>query len=161
VGKIFAENPDLEMVYGDTVFIDRASKFTRTFKTLPFHRWLLLNTFSYIPQPSAFWRRGLYERVGGIDPRLEVAMDPDLWLRFSEVTRLKHVRRYWSRMRLYPEIMSIARRGDNLAVYRMLEERYLGARPELLRTASRALARLIRVGYKLCLGCYWDGSKNR
>jgi glycosyltransferase involved in cell wall biosynthesis len=33
-------------------------------------------------QPAAFWRRTLYEQVGGIDPLLHFDMDNDLFIRF-------------------------------------------------------------------------------
>jgi glycosyltransferase involved in cell wall biosynthesis len=161
VGRIFADNPSFEVIYGDTIFIDKFGAVTRYYKTVPFNRWLLLNTWSYIPQPSTFWRRGLYEKVGGLNRTLEVAMDPDLWLRFSEITRLNHICRYWSRMRIYPEIMAVARKDENLAVHRMLENRYLGPRSERVRVATRAVAKLIRIGFRLCFGCFWSGAKKR
>ena len=37
----------------------------------------------FICQPSVFWRRSLWDRVGPLDERLHLAMDLDLWLRFA------------------------------------------------------------------------------
>jgi glycosyltransferase involved in cell wall biosynthesis len=155
VGSMFAIDPTLEVVYGDTLFIDASGAVTRKYRTLPFHRWLLLNTANYIPQPSTFWTRKLYEKVGGLDRTIQVSMDPELWLRFSEVSRLRHVRRYWSRMRFYPEIKSLARKPENRALLRQLETRYLGNRPAPVRFASYVVAKIARIGYRAYLGCYW------
>lgn len=155
VGRLFAEKPNIDVVFGDTIFIDASSKVTRRYKVFPFHRWLLLNTANYIPQPSTFWRAKLYRQVGGLDRTRHVCMDPEMFLRFSEVTHLHHVRRYWSRMRFYPEIKSIRLRKDGLVEHRKWERRYLGDRPAVLRLMSRSVAKVTRIGYKVCLGCYW------
>src|SRR5258708_4479993 len=56
-GRLFAEDPNLEIAFGDTIFIDEKGAVTRKYKTVPFNRWLLLNTANYIPQPSTFWTR--------------------------------------------------------------------------------------------------------
>ena len=155
VGRLFSGDASLEVVFGDTVFIDERGAVTRHYRTLPFNRWLLLNTANYIPQPSTFWRKGIYEQAGGLDRSLLMGLDPDLWLRFSDITRLRHVRRYWSRMRIYPEIKSLTLNDEKWADHRRLERRYLGPRSEPVRRATRALAKAMRVGYKVCLGCYW------
>jgi len=155
VGRFFLDHPDVDVVFGDTTQINREGAVTRRYKTFPFSRWLLLNTRNYIPQPSTFWRRQVYERVGGIDRSIDVAMDTDLWLRLSEVARFQHVPRYWSRMRMYPEIKSRALWRENLAELLKLEARYLGTRGTVSRWATRAIAKIVRIGYKVRLGCYW------
>lgn len=155
VGRLFAQDPALEVVFGDTIFIDAGGAVTRKYKTLPFNRWLLLNTANYIPQPSTFWSRRIYEKTGGLNRTLHMGLDPDLWLRFSETTHLRHVRRYWSRMRFYPEIKSLTMKMQMRDEHRKLEIRYLGNRPEFVRLAMKAVARTVRVGYKALLGCYW------
>jgi hypothetical protein len=37
----------------------------------------------YMAQPSIFYRRDLYERVGGLNRSLDFCMDYDLWARFA------------------------------------------------------------------------------
>src|SRR4029078_3136592 len=37
----------------------------------------------YMAQPSIFFRRDLYERVGGLNSSLKYCMDYDLWARFA------------------------------------------------------------------------------
>jgi glycosyltransferase involved in cell wall biosynthesis len=155
VGQMFLDNPDMDVVFGDTIFVDERSVVTRRYKTLPFSRWLLLNTANYVPQPSTFWRRRIYEQVGGLNRTLHMGLDPDLWLRFSETGQIRHVRKYWSRMRFYPEIKSLTMRPQMLAEHRKLETRYLGDRPTLVRNVIRAAAKCVRIAWKTSLGCYW------
>ena len=102
-----------------------------------------------------FGRREAYAKWGGFNRSLHMGMDPDLWCRFSEIGPVGHVRRYWSRMRFYPEIKSLTMKPQMLAEHRKLENRYFGDRPELVRQATRALAKIVRVGYRLGTGCYW------
>jgi hypothetical protein len=44
----------------------------------------------YMAQPSIFFRRDLYERVGGLNPSLKFCMDYDLWAPFA-VSSVKFV----------------------------------------------------------------------
>lgn len=48
----------------------------------------LAGSYSVIQQESTFWRRSLWNKVGGIDPRWALAGDFDLWLRFYEHSEL-------------------------------------------------------------------------
>jgi len=43
----------------------------------------LLHARAIIPQPSIFWTRELWEEAGGMLKSLDLAMDFELWLRFS------------------------------------------------------------------------------
>ena len=49
---------------------------------LPPHDGEAIRNFDYVPQETLFWRKSLYEAVGGIDQSLQFAMDWDLLLRF-------------------------------------------------------------------------------
>jgi glycosyltransferase involved in cell wall biosynthesis len=46
---------------------------------------------AYVPQESVFWRRGLWDRAGGLDESLEYTFDHDLWARFWEYSDLHGV----------------------------------------------------------------------
>jgi glycosyltransferase involved in cell wall biosynthesis len=155
VAEFFQRNPEAEIVYGDSTWIDAAGKHVRPKKEHSFSRFIWLHDHNFIPQPSTFWRRRLYDRVGGLDPSYRVAMDGDLWLRFSDVTRLHHVRRMWSRMRWYPEQMVQRLRPEVLLADERMRDRYLGSQSKLLRRLKWALARSVRISWKLATGCYW------
>lgn len=106
VGQFFLQHPGAQIVYGDSSYIDRRGKVLEVKRHMGFHRWILLHGQNYIPQPSTFWQRELYEKVGGLDENFDFRMDEDLWLRFSEVTKVWHVGRLWSSVRIYPEAKS-------------------------------------------------------
>ncbi len=155
IGALFANDPNLMVVYGDTRFIDEQNRVTRHYKTFPFNRWILLNTEQYTPQPSTFWRREIYHAVGGVNPNAKVIPDGELFLRFSERTKLKYVRRTWSRMRIYPGIMSITRYPEARARFEELRERYYGKRSRAVSACARTAAKLARISCRFAYGCYW------
>jgi len=106
VARFFMKYPQAQVVYGDNCFIDRTGKVIKIKRHIGFYRWIWLHDGNYIPQPSTFWRRELYDKVGGLDDSFDIGMDADLWLRFAEVTKIWHVRSLWSRMRMYPTAKS-------------------------------------------------------
>jgi glycosyltransferase involved in cell wall biosynthesis len=57
----------------------------------------------FVQQESTFWRRGLWERTGGLDTQLAHAADFDLWARFYEHTDLVGVDALLGAFRTYPE----------------------------------------------------------
>jgi glycosyltransferase involved in cell wall biosynthesis len=151
VSDYFAAHPEVSAVYGDALWIDGEGRFLRPKREMSFSRFVLLHDHNYIPQPSMFWRRDLYEAVGGLDARFDLAMDADLWERFSARARIDHIPAYLSCMRFYPDQKTRSRRNDALredAVIRARDARRLSGR------ALRLCARAFRVAAKLRAGGY-------
>jgi glycosyltransferase involved in cell wall biosynthesis len=80
-----ARHEDVAMVYGEADFIDVAGNVIGPCAHVEprFSRRRLLHYSDFIVQPAAFFRRGAFEAVGGLDPLLNWAMDYDLWLKFA------------------------------------------------------------------------------
>lgn len=151
VGEFFAAHPKVNAVYGDALWIDAGGRLLRPKREIEFNRFVLLYDHNYIPQPSMFWRRSLYEAVGGLDARFELAMDADLWERFSARTRIVHLPVYLSCMRHYPKQKTRARRADALRENALIRAR----EPFPLRSSAlRLCARALRIGAKLRAGGY-------
>jgi hypothetical protein len=81
VADYFAKHPETDAIYGHRVMIDEADR--------EIGRWLSprpgcnpLELHDFVPQESFFWRRRIWDRVGGIDPSFHFALDWDLLLRF-------------------------------------------------------------------------------
>jgi glycosyltransferase involved in cell wall biosynthesis len=78
-------------VYGQAGMINErgapVSSFIARYKNWRGRRFsrLKLLTENFIPQMSVFWNRSLWERAGGLDTANHLAMDYDLWLRFSRI----------------------------------------------------------------------------
>lgn len=93
VGEYFASHPEVDLVYGHRILIDEEGAEIGRW-VLPPHSDKALSWADFIPQETLFWRRSLWDRVGGIDESFRFAMDWDLLLRFRDagarMVRLPH-----------------------------------------------------------------------
>ena len=154
VGRYFEEHPEVEFVYGDSTWIDQDGGVIKPKREHYFNRFIWMHDHNFIPQPSTFWRRSLYERVGGLDSHFDLAMDADLWIRFADETKPRHVRRNWSRMRFYPEQKNTRFRTASLEEVEAIRGRYQQKDSSQMSRVKTAAARSTRVGLKLITGCY-------
>lgn len=81
VAEYFRRHPEIDAVYGHRVIIDPEGHEVGRWYTHR-HNAAILRFVDMIPQETLFWRRRIYDRVGGIDPSFWFAMDWDLILRF-------------------------------------------------------------------------------
>ena len=102
VGGFFAAHPDVDVVYGDRVLIDEAGNAIGRW-TLPEHHRDAYAWGDFIPQETMFWRRTLWERVGGaLDESFRFAMDWDLIARFDAAgARFAHIPRFLAAFRVH------------------------------------------------------------
>lgn len=67
-------------VYGKCLIVDRHGKKKKEYWTAPFTEWHLANR-CLIGQPATLIRRSAWEKVDGLDEKLDMALDYDLWWR--------------------------------------------------------------------------------
>ena len=152
----FQRTPQVDFVYGDAAWVDRSGSFLRPKKEIPFNWFIWLHDHNYIPQPAAFWRRSLHERVGGLHAGFDLAMDADLFARFALETRPTHMSRPWARMRSYPEQKNQRLREASNREDRIIRERLgVSFRNQFIVRLRYGAAKACRVCWKLALGAYW------
>jgi glycosyltransferase involved in cell wall biosynthesis len=83
VGAFFRDHPGVDVVYGHRILVDAETRELGRW-VLPPHRNANVHWVDYVPQETLFWRRRVWDRVGGINRCLHYAMDWDLLLRFQE-----------------------------------------------------------------------------
>lgn len=154
VGSYFRDHTSVRFLYGDSRWIDVDGRYLKPKKEHPFSQFIWLYDHNFFPQPSCFWRRDLYEEVGGLDERFELAMDADLFIRFAERTRPVHVRRMLSQMRLYPEQKNQRMRTKSDQEDALIRTRVVGAEALRMRRAKWVVAKTMRVAMKVALGAY-------
>lgn len=102
VADYFARHPDVDVVYGNRVVIDDQSREVGRWY-LPAHDNAVLRLNDFVPQESLFWRRSLWDRVGGIDSKFHFAMDWDLLLRFQQAgAKIVHLPYFLACFRTHP-----------------------------------------------------------
>lgn len=149
VARFFSERPEVRFVYGNWTWMDRDGNALYYRREMGFYRWLWLYAYDYIPQPAAFWRRDLYEEVGGLDPKYSLTMDADLFARFARVCHPHHLDRPLACFRSYPEQRNQAHRTKSDREQYDILCRELNRRVGPLEKISLSLlARAIRFSYR-------------
>jgi glycosyltransferase involved in cell wall biosynthesis len=80
VARMFRASPDVDVVYGHRIFVDRDG-YEIGRAVLPGHDAKSLCWADYVPQETLFWRRKVWESVGPLDETFHYALDWDFILR--------------------------------------------------------------------------------
>jgi glycosyltransferase involved in cell wall biosynthesis len=81
VKKIFIEHPEIDVVYGDSVFVDETNRFLGYFPAIN-QSISAITKECCVSQPSCFVRRAAFDQIGGrLNEKLHYIMDWDLWTR--------------------------------------------------------------------------------
>jgi glycosyltransferase involved in cell wall biosynthesis len=101
IADVFEKNPDVDLVYGDIVFIDAGGR-PLVIDVLPAFNFEDLERVSVIPQPAAFWRKRAWEATGGFDRRFDFAFDYDFFLKVARGGKVLHLPRLLAQFRYHP-----------------------------------------------------------
>jgi len=83
VVDFFLNHPEVDVVYGHRICIDEHDREIGRW-ILPPHDDAILPWANYVPQETLFWRRRVWEKIGGaLDESYQFAMDWELLLRFQ------------------------------------------------------------------------------
>jgi glycosyltransferase involved in cell wall biosynthesis len=109
----FNRHPDIDVIYGDRVLIDTDDQEIGRW-ILPGHDAKVLTWVDYVPQETLFWRRRIWDAVGGaVDESFAFAMDWDLLLRFADAgAKFAHLPRPLGAFRVHPHQKTSALIGD-------------------------------------------------
>jgi glycosyltransferase involved in cell wall biosynthesis len=102
VASAFAAMPDVDLIYGNRVFIDSAGdEIGRA--VLPKHDARALSWGCYVPQETLFWRRKVWTGIGSFDETFDYALDWDFMLRAAAAGfKFHHVPRFLACFRVHP-----------------------------------------------------------
>jgi hypothetical protein len=113
----FRDQPGAGLVYGDSYYCNTAGTVIGGYPTEEFDLDSLAS-FNFICQPSAFFRRAVFEEVGGLDESLHFAMDLDLWIRIGRRFPCRYLPRVLSKYRLHEASKTI----NNKTLHANIEE---------------------------------------
>jgi len=125
VARFFAEHPEADLVYGDADFIDASgSLIARCAHVEPFDRRRLLHYSDFLAQPAVFFRRKLFEAVGGLDTSLNWTMDYDLWLKAAACATFAYLPRVLANYRWLESSKTGTGGADRLREVETVVKRY-------------------------------------
>jgi glycosyltransferase involved in cell wall biosynthesis len=138
VAGYLVRHPEVDVVYGHRVIIDTDGREVGCC-VLPPHDDEYIIWDDFVPQETMFWRRRIWERVGGrIDENFHFALDWDLILRFRKAgARFARLPRFLGAFRVQPEQKSLTWLDVYYPEVRRLRERSHG-RPVSLQALDRA-----------------------
>ena len=109
VDKIFSAHPDVDVVYGDSIFVDCEGNFLRYCLDIDDNLSTIFKT-NCISQPSCFLRRRALDRMAKLNTRLHYIMDWDLWTQLYKAgAKFYYLNKPLSAVRMYPETKTASR----------------------------------------------------
>jgi glycosyltransferase involved in cell wall biosynthesis len=120
VARFLTEHPEIDAIYSHRIFINEGNIVTRYWILPPHHTWMM-ERWDYIPQETCFWRRRIYEKVGGIDKSFQFALDYDLFVRFMKQGRMERVNRFLGAFREHPSSKTTNQEGAHPEVERVYQ----------------------------------------
>ncbi len=144
VADFFSANPSIDVVHGNFVLVDANGAVIREVATIGMHYPTLVFENPALAQPATFWRREIYDRVGGVDPSLRFCMDLDLWVRmYGAGARFHRLDRTLANFRMHGAAKTATIQAVNLAERAQIQRRALGR--ELSHAERRILPILLRL----------------
>jgi len=84
INDVFKNNPEIDVVYGNSVWIDKDGKVIRKRKNASFHYKTWLYGRADPLQPEVFYRRRVLEKAGYLNENFHMMLDREWWLRMAQ-----------------------------------------------------------------------------
>lgn len=157
----FRASAETGLIYGDTVKVDAHGNELLRHRIGPWSLQNMLLLKTWIPQPSAFFRKELLQVCGGWDERIPYSPDTDLWMRMAFRTQVQKIDEFLSQRRMH-ESQRDTQGGRIIDSYcRMIDQSpdIAASSPELQR-AAQAGKYLMKIRYNPT-GSDWANAWNR
>ena len=148
VASVFHSRPNVDVVYGHRIFVDRDGlEIGRA--VLPRHNAKALYWADYIPQETMFWRRRVWDAIGPFDESFHYALDWDFILRAQHAGfKFLRVPRFLACFRVHDQQKTAVNYDQGREEMQRLRNRYLGHEPsqvEIMRKMTPYLVRQLAV----------------
>ena len=156
--KIFEENPDVVLVYGDMLAVD---EYGQTINVLKYKQLSLedLCCFQIIGQPAVFFRREAFEKAGGLDTAFHFLLDHHLWIRIAQQGKILHVPQTWAAARYHAEAKNRSKAAEfGREAFHILD--WLKSQPELVSVFSNVERRARASAHRVDSRYLLDGGQS-
>lgn len=90
IAKYFKQNPNADVVYGNTIFIDSNDEIIGDLKFTKFSLKSYIFKGFGLHQPSAFWKKEAFDELEGVREHFNFCMDTDLFMRMAKAGKNFH-----------------------------------------------------------------------
>lgn len=144
----FKENSKVGLIYGDTVKVDADGNELLRHKTSDFSLENLFMFRTWIPQPSAFFRKEMLDACGNWDETIPYAPDTDLWIRMAYRAEVKKLDDFLSQRRMHDAQRDTQGPKIIRDFSKMIDQSAdIAASDPTIQRAAKAAKHLIRVRY--------------
>jgi glycosyltransferase involved in cell wall biosynthesis len=106
--EVLQDNPDVVLVYGDYLLIDKKGRILETTRAPEFCYREMVAKIVCHPGPGVFFKRAEYKRIGGWNPALRQIPDFEYWLRLGLCGPFLHIPAILAQFRVHEESQSYA-----------------------------------------------------
>ena len=131
VADFFLKNSNAFWLTGKCYVVDEKNKEVRKLITLYKNLFLkylrikkIFSVVQFISQPSTFWRREVFDKVGPFDIRLNYDMDYDYWLRIWKKYPLYYMDEYLSSYRVHKNSKAVVSPSTQFEVQYQIIKKY-------------------------------------
>ncbi len=170
VAALFAQHPDLDVLYGDYAWMDADGRMQRVRREIEFSPFILLyHRVLYIPTTATFFRRRILDEGNLLDESLHYAMDFEFFVRLSRRGyRFMHMRQLLADFRLHQASKTCSTPDKQLQEHNQIMRHYSPVseyvKGDLARdfvfSVLRVAAGALRYSEKLVRGCYFPQSRS-
>lgn len=144
--KALMRHPEAGMVVGEALFIDPVGR--------PFYHYVSnartledLLFFRILPQPAVFFRREVFEAIGGLDIRYHYLLDHHLWIRMALARPWVNRSAIWAFARFHTQAKNVAH-GQHFARETRWLLQWMQEDPRLVPFFRRYHRRILAAGYR-------------
>jgi len=109
VARYFDTHPETNWLYGNCRYIDADGQTLGNYPAQPYDYGVLVkNLQNYIPQPTVFLRRSVFEVIGFLNEDLHYVMDLEYWLRIGLKFPAVYINTSLACLRLHRDAKSVS-----------------------------------------------------
>lgn len=134
VADYFVKHPEIDVLYGNRLLIDESDNEIGRW-ILPGHSSSTLSWADFIPQETLFWRRSIWDKIGGqVDESFRFAMDWDLLIRFREAgANFTHIPYFLGAFRVHDNQKTSAATDIGSYETKLIQKRIFGKIPSRMK----------------------------
>jgi len=124
VVSYFRRDLEVDLVYGDMLGLNADGKLVLRF--YPRFNLSYVQQTGFLGQPTVFWRRRVFEQLGGFDENLKFVGDCDYWMKAGGAFIIKKINEFLAVERDHPQAKRFAKRESLHEEITRVRARYCG-----------------------------------
>jgi glycosyltransferase involved in cell wall biosynthesis len=125
INEIFTTQKKLDLIYSNCKIIDENDHILRLSIALPFNLIEHLANIFAIPQPSTFWKRDVFDMVGGFNISNHTCMDGEFFAKAFKIGyEFKNFDEIWSSFRIHSNSKTGAKTKEFVKSYFVDQNKY-------------------------------------